>query len=127
MVDNIDPNGNGKRAGNMSDGAYVRNHHFSDSEQYCPDLDYQYADTDTHTNEMAELYSYSEHPEFHMNSKAFEEQMEMYKVTPFWLKLDLNTRKSVVNKLLDQLEVSSGEMRMKAARTFLYLAQGNSG
>lgn len=124
MVDSIDANGNGKRIGTLPDGVLGRNRQFSDSEPDCPDLDYQYDDTDSSTNEMAELYSYTEQPEFHLNLKAFEDQMEMYHLTPLWQKLEIEERKSVISKLLDQLEVSNCVMRMKAARSFLYLAQG---
>lgn len=36
----------------------------------CPDLDFIYNDTDTHPNEIAELYSYTELHEFHLNVKV---------------------------------------------------------
>lgn len=36
----------------------------------CPDLDFNYNDTDTHLNEIAELYSYTEQNEFHFNAKV---------------------------------------------------------
>lgn len=36
----------------------------------CPDLDFVYNDTDTHPNEIAELYSYTEQNEFHLNVKV---------------------------------------------------------
>lgn len=35
-----------------------------------PDLEFSYSDTDTHINEIAELYSYTEHPEFQHNVKG---------------------------------------------------------
>lgn len=38
--------------------------------QECPDLDFVYADTDTHPNEIAELYSYTEQNEFQLNVKV---------------------------------------------------------
>ncbi|XP_018330391.1 striatin-interacting protein 1 isoform X2 [Agrilus planipennis] len=90
----------------------------------CLDLDFVYADTDTHANEIAELYSYTEQPEFQLNVKAFEDQMEQYDLPPSWQRLSIPQRKSVIMKLLDQLEVSSKFIRMKAARCILYLAQG---
>ena len=38
-----------------------------------PDLDFQYDDADSYAAEMAELYSYSEEPEFFANKKCFDE------------------------------------------------------
>lgn len=50
--------------------------------------------------------------------------MELYKLRPWWQNLSETEQKSAIYKLLDQLEVSNKELRMKAARCFLYLAQG---
>lgn len=75
-------------------------------------------------NEVAELYSYTEHNEFQLNVKAFEDQMQMYKLKPLWNQLDKDQHQSIILKLIDQLEVLDNSMRMKAARTLLYLAQG---
>ncbi|XP_053974419.1 striatin-interacting protein 1 isoform X1 [Hylaeus volcanicus] len=88
------------------------------------DLDFVYDDADTHANEIGELYSYTEHYEFNANLTAFEEQMEWYKLRPWWQNLTEIQQKSVIQKLLDQLEVSNKQLRMKAARCILYLAQG---
>jgi hypothetical protein len=87
-------------------------------------LEFTYADADTHLNEIAELYSYTEHSEFQLNVKAFEDQMEMYKLKPLWQQLSKETHQSIILKLMDQLEVLDVSLRMKAARTLLYLAQG---
>ncbi|XP_018578924.1 striatin-interacting protein 1 isoform X2 [Anoplophora glabripennis] len=89
-----------------------------------PDLDFVYDDTDSHINEITELYSYTEQPELQLNVKAFEDQMELYNLPPSWQRLSINKRKSVVMKLLDQLEVSSKPLRMRSARCILYIAQG---
>lgn len=88
------------------------------------DLEFTYADADSHLNEIAELYSYTEQNEFQHNVKAFEDQMEMYKLKPLWQQLDKNQHISIILKLIDQLEVLDNTMRMNAARTLLYLAQG---
>jgi hypothetical protein len=88
------------------------------------DLEFTYADADTYLNEIAELYSYTEHNEFQLNVKAFEDQMEMYKLKPLWQQLSKEQHISIILKLMDQLEVLDNTMRMKAARTLLYLAQG---
>lgn len=36
----------------------------------CPDLEFIYSDTDTHPNEIAELYSYTEQNEFAQNIRV---------------------------------------------------------
>uniref|UniRef100_A0A182W9R9 N1221 domain-containing protein n=1 Tax=Anopheles minimus TaxID=112268 RepID=A0A182W9R9_9DIPT len=89
-----------------------------------PDLDFIYADADTHANEIAELYSYTEQSEFQYNVKAFEDQMELYKLPPSWQKLSESEQNGIILKLLDQLDMSKKSQRMKAARCILYLAQG---
>ena len=88
------------------------------------DLEFTYADADTHLNEIAELYSYTEHNEFQLNVKAFEDQMELYNLKPLWQQLNKAEHESIILKLMDQLEVLDVGLRMKAARTLLYLAQG---
>lgn len=88
------------------------------------DLEFIYDDTDIHSNEIAELYSYTEQSELQYNVKAFEDQMDAYGLPPSWQRLTLDNRKSVIMKLLDQLEVSSKPLRMRAARCILYIAQG---
>lgn len=50
--------------------------------------------------------------------------MEIYKLPPSWQRLSVEKRKSVVMKLLDQLECSKKPVRMRAARCLLYIAQG---
>lgn len=89
-----------------------------------PDLDFIYDDCDTAANEIAELYSYTEQPELQLNVRAFEDQMEQYQLPPNWQRLESSQRRSVVQKLLDQLECSHKGMRMRAARCLLYIAQG---
>ncbi|XP_060516087.1 striatin-interacting protein 1 isoform X2 [Cylas formicarius] len=90
----------------------------------CPDLEFIYNDTDTHGNEIAELYSYTEQPELQLNVKAFEEQMDAYSLPPSWQCLSVEKRKSVILKLLDQLERCERSLRMRSARCILYIAQG---
>ncbi|KAF2879632.1 hypothetical protein ILUMI_26545 [Ignelater luminosus] len=121
----MDSNGNGKRG--LPKLRDILRRQRQDSDGGCadsPDLEFVYDDTDSHTNEIAELYSYTEQPELQMNVKAFEDQMEQYALPPSWQRLSVSQRKSVVMKLLDQLEVSSKPMRMRAARCMLYIAQG---
>ncbi|XP_046994874.1 striatin-interacting protein 1 [Schistocerca americana] len=120
----MDANGNGKRIVTKFRDLLNRQRQDSEGGPECPDLDFVYDDADNMINEIAELYSYTEQPEFQHNLKAFEDQMKEYKLAPFWQKLSEVQQRSVVMKLLDQLEVSNKSLRMKAARCILYLAQG---
>ncbi|TMW48153.1 hypothetical protein DOY81_006765 [Sarcophaga bullata] len=104
--------------------SFEQDTHDTDANCDGPDLDFVYADVDSYQNEIAELYSYTETSEFQQNVKAFEDQMEMYDLPPNWQKLDSNAQRSIIMKLIDQLEVSNRSFRMQAARCILYLAQG---
>lgn len=121
----MDANGNGKCPLFKLNDFFKKQRQDSDS---CypdsPDLEFVYDDTDAHPNELAELYSYTEQTELQLNVKAFEDQMEEYSLPPSWQRLSVIQRKSVVMKLLDQLEISSKPVRMRAARCILYIAQG---
>ncbi|XP_006564789.1 striatin-interacting protein 1 isoform X3 [Apis cerana] len=118
----MDANGNGKR--DLPRIVLQQRIMSTEETSKSTDLDFIYDDADKHANEIAELYSYSEQSELHVNLTAFEEQMELYKLRPWWQNLSEAQQKSVIYKLLDQLEVSNKQLRMKAARCILYLAQG---
>lgn len=97
----------------------------SDQENHdYPDLDFIYSDTDILANEIAELYSYTEQPEFQLNVKAFEDYMETLKLKPSWRRLSYSEKSNVIVTLLDQLDVLDKNIRLKCARCFLYLLQG---
>lgn len=96
----------------------------SDGDADCPDIDFDYSDTDLFHNELAEIYSYSEQPEFQLNLKAFEELAKSYKPNSTWNQLSEEQRESLVMKLLDLLECNDDEIRMNAARCVLYIVQG---
>lgn len=124
-MDEINDNGNGKRGlPRLKYGMNRPERQDSDCGLDILDLDFVYADSDLHINEIAELYSYTEQPEFQLNVKAFEEIMELYDLNPNWQRLSDEKRRCVIVKLLDQLEVSDKTLRMQAARCILYLAQG---
>ncbi|XP_012252405.1 striatin-interacting protein 1 homolog [Athalia rosae] len=97
----------------------------SDDDYESPDLDFVYDDADTHANEIAELYSYTEKHELLYNLNAFEDQMERYQLQPWWQTYSVDQQRSIIYKQLDQLEHSNKQLRMKAARAILYLAQGS--
>ncbi|XP_038220142.1 striatin-interacting protein 1 [Zerene cesonia] len=118
-------NGNGRRGGTklpdvrrpMEEGDCV-------NDMESPELDFVYDDCDTQANEIAELYSYTEHPEFQLNVKAFEDIMEEFNYPPSWQRLTEKQRRTVIMKLLEHLDIAVSEMRMRATRCILYLAQG---
>lgn len=123
-------NGNGRRGGNKLPD--VRRPMEEFPQQYFhgeeilegPELDFVYDDCDTQANEIAELYSYTEHPEYQLNVKAFEDIMEDFNFRPSWQGLNVKQRRTVVMKLLEHLDVAVSEIRMRATRCILYLAQG---
>ncbi|XP_034948601.1 striatin-interacting protein 1 homolog isoform X2 [Chelonus insularis] len=123
VYETMDANGNGRPKPKLME-VFHRQKRDSDDETESSDLDFVYDDTDTHVNEIAELYSYTEQYELQLNLQAFEDLMESFQLRPWWQKLSVSQQKSVILKLLDQLEVSNKDMRMKAARCILYLAQG---
>ena len=102
-----------------------RNRRDSDPQMEAPDLDFEYQDTDTLPHEIAELYSYSESPEFYQNRVKFLEQLEKKFPGAKWPTLNLSQKKADLMTLLDQLEVVNASERMDAARSLLYLAHGN--
>lgn len=102
-----------------------RNRRDSDPQMEAPDLDFEYQDTDTLPHEIAELYSYSESPEFYQNRVKFLEQLEKKFPGAKWPTLNLSQKKADLMTLLDQLEVVNACERMDAARSLLYLAHGN--
>lgn len=115
----MDPNGNG----NARDLIMVPRK--SDVLENSEDLDFVYEDCDTHANELAELYSYTEHADLHLNLSAFEEQMTKYHISHIsWRQFTAAQKSSIIMKILDQLEFSNRDTRMKSARCILYIAQG---
>ncbi|XP_023209422.1 striatin-interacting protein 1-like [Centruroides sculpturatus] len=92
-----------------------------------PDLDFIYDDADSHGNEIAELYSYTEDLEFLWNKTAFEELMEQYGYPKKWNGLATSQKEEIILRLLDVIEVSQRNTRMHAVRAILYLLQGAFG
>ncbi|KAL1418639.1 hypothetical protein MTO96_025820 [Rhipicephalus appendiculatus] len=92
-----------------------------------PDLEFVYDDADSHENEIAELYTYTEEAEFFLNKKAFEDTMKEYGFEPKWHTLDETTRQDVTLRLMDGVEVSPRAARMQAVRSILYIMQGAFG
>ncbi|XP_071500969.1 striatin-interacting protein 1 homolog isoform X2 [Diadema antillarum] len=95
----------------------------SDGQNDTPDLDFEYNDAHKYTAEIAELYSYTEEPEFSLGQKCFEEDFHSY-VDQKWSQLDESRQVMHILRLQNSLECAKREQRMKTARAVLYLAQG---
>ncbi|UYV76198.1 STRIP2 [Cordylochernes scorpioides] len=89
-----------------------------------PDLEFVYADADDHVNEIAELYSYTEEYEFFANKSAFEELMAEYGYPTKWNELSESRRAQAALRLLDGIEMSPHDQRMRSVRAVLYILQG---
>ncbi|KAJ8416404.1 hypothetical protein AAFF_G00356920 [Aldrovandia affinis] len=87
-------------------------------------LEFEYGDTDNLTAELSELYSYTEEPEFGLNKDCFEEDFRSQVKEKKWIELGVPEQRAYVMRLLDTLEVTNREKRLKVARAVLYLAQG---
>ncbi|XP_042563860.1 striatin-interacting protein 1 homolog isoform X1 [Clupea harengus] len=89
-----------------------------------PDLEFEYADIDKWAAELSEIYSYTEGPEFILNRKCFEEDFKTHVTDKGWTELDSGHHRAHAMRLLDGLEMTAREKRLKIARAILYIAQG---
>ncbi|XP_026871634.2 striatin-interacting protein 2 isoform X1 [Electrophorus electricus] len=89
-----------------------------------PNLEFEYGDTDGLTAELSELYSYTEEPEFSLNRDYFEEDFRNHAKGRRWVELSTEEQRAYIMRLLDALEVTDRDKRLKVARAILYLAQG---
>lgn len=87
------------------------------------ELDFIYEDSDTYPNEISELYSYTEVPEFKKNLAAYENVMTRWNIPLQWQRLSPELRKSAVLRLINRLEMSNKTVRAEGARAVLYIAQ----
>uniref|UniRef100_A0A4W3J2I2 Striatin interacting protein 1 n=1 Tax=Callorhinchus milii TaxID=7868 RepID=A0A4W3J2I2_CALMI len=110
-------------------GRELLRHQRKDSEGFSesPDLEFEYADTDKWTAELSELYSYTEGPELHLNRKCFEEDFRTHVKDKKWTEVDICEHRAHAMRLLDGLEVTAREKRLRVARAILYVAQGTFG
>ena len=116
-------NGNGKR-GLPKLREILRRQKQDSEDEDSPDIEFQYEDTDSHSAEIAEAYSYTEQPEFLLNQGAFSELMSKFGMSSQWLKMDKREQERALLLLLDQVELWERAERLKGARAILYLAQG---
>ena len=97
----------------------------SDPTPDAPDLEFEYADTDTYAHELSELYSYSEVPEFYTTREVFETCLESSYHTLEWDQLSSTQKRSFIMSLLNKFEVVKPQERLEAVKSLLYLAHGN--
>uniref|UniRef100_H3DMF4 Striatin interacting protein 2 n=1 Tax=Tetraodon nigroviridis TaxID=99883 RepID=H3DMF4_TETNG len=84
-----------------------------------PNLEFEYGDTDALTAELSELYSYTEEPEFALNRDYFEEDFRSHARSRRWSELPLEEQRAHVMRLLDALEVTDRDKRLKPSSTWL--------
>ena len=116
-------NGNGKR-GLPKLREILRRQKQDSEDEDSPDIEFQYEDTDSHSAEIAEAYSYTEQPEFLLNHGAFSELMSKFGLSSQWLKMEKREQERALLLLLDQVELWERPERLKGARAILYLALG---
>ena len=106
-------NGNGKR-GLPKLREILRRQRPDSEDEESPDIEFVYDDADSHVSELAELYSYTEHPEFALNLAAFEEQTKRLGLQSRWGPMTEEERGRAVLLLLDQVIIPwSPKVRLK--------------
>uniref|UniRef100_A0AAX7TFN0 Striatin interacting protein 2 n=1 Tax=Astatotilapia calliptera TaxID=8154 RepID=A0AAX7TFN0_ASTCA len=122
IINNLNDNGDRQRP--KGKDVFKDQQKESESSMESPNLEFEYGDTDTLTAELSELYSYTEEPEFALNRDYFEEDFRSHARGRRWIELTVEEQRAYVMRLLDALEVTDRDKRLKVARAILYLAQG---
>ncbi|XP_066526737.1 striatin-interacting protein 1 homolog isoform X2 [Hoplias malabaricus] len=126
MEGNGSPGNNKPKPNSAKNRADFSRSHRAESEGFseAPDLEFEYADTDKWAAELSELYSYTEGPEFQLNRKCFEEDFHAQVSGQRWVDLDSEQRRTHAMRLVNALDVTGRDKRLKVARAILYMAQG---
>ncbi len=77
-----------------------------ESEPDTPPIEFTYEDRDTYFNELSELYSYSEMPEFQTTMDLFHASLESVCGLQDWNKASLAQKKNFILVMLERFEVS---------------------
>lgn len=85
------------------------------------EVEFSYADTDSHANEMAELYAYSEEQDILNNRTAYEEVIH---VKERFADMSPASRRRVLEVLLNGFEISEDVLRWKHIQGMFYILQG---
>ena len=88
------------------------------------DVDFVYADADSHENEMAELYSYSEESDFQDNLDAFESILKHHSLPLKWIEMSEEKKDQVIEIISDMMEQADERKRWTGIAALLYLVQG---
>lgn len=93
----------------------LRQRRDSDPNVDAPSLDFEYADSDIYFNELSELYSYSEVPEFQNTIELFHSNLESIFGAGIvdWRKLDNGQKKDFIMVMLDRFEVKLNYVILK--------------
>lgn len=91
------------------------------------DLDFVYEDADTHANEMAELYCYTEEQEILNNQNAFQEVVTGWNLPTRWSDMTTDQQALVLEKLSDGMELVDEGTRWRSVQALMYLIQGTFG
>ena len=91
------------------------------------DLDFVYDDADTHANEMAELYCYSEDQEMVDNRTAFQDLMTSWSLSAKWADLSPDQQGRVISSLSEEMELLDERRRWRSIQSLFYLMQGTFG
>uniref|UniRef100_A0A915CZG2 Striatin-interacting protein 1 n=1 Tax=Ditylenchus dipsaci TaxID=166011 RepID=A0A915CZG2_9BILA len=91
------------------------------------EINFEYADCDKHSVEMAELYTYSEMEDFALNFDAFTRYMEDKKIPCTWIRLSSKEQSKLLQDLAQRLDSADSTVRLTAARILLYILQGAYG
>ncbi|CAB3405262.1 unnamed protein product [Caenorhabditis bovis] len=95
------------------------------------DLVFNYDDTDTPLNELAELYSYSEIEEFATNINCWKEYIDgknnysEAQLPGKFCEMTSAQKDAVVQDLCAKMESADSDVRMSAARCVLFILQGS--
>eukprot|EP00096_Caligus_rogercresseyi_P013607 TRINITY_DN6234_c0_g1_i1.p1 TRINITY_DN6234_c0_g1~~TRINITY_DN6234_c0_g1_i1.p1 ORF type:complete len:849 (+),score=265.67 TRINITY_DN6234_c0_g1_i1:27-2573(+) len=92
-----------------------------------PDIEFDYNDEDSLSNEISELYSYTEYPEYNQNQAAFNDLLSSYAFhdnSQSWGRCSLQEKRRYIHNLANLMDASKPEERMRAIRAVLYLCQG---
>lgn len=76
-----------------------------DSDQDTPAIEFTYDDRDSYLSELAELYSYSEVPEFQTTMDLFRSNLEAICGLSDWEKATVAQKRNFVMVMLDRFEV----------------------
>ncbi len=69
-------------------------------------IEFTYDDTDSYMNELSELYSYSEVPEFQTTRDLFHSTLESVLGIQEWDKATLAQKRNFIMVMLDRFEVT---------------------